>query len=43
MLRYREVLVDWIVVPMMKYSLVASGPMTGTGEVEVLEAGSVCK
>jgi hypothetical protein len=28
-LRYMEVLVDWMVEPMMKYSPDASGPITG--------------
>ena len=39
MLRYMEVLVDWMVEPMTKYSPEASGPITGVD----LEEGRVCR
>jgi hypothetical protein len=39
MLRYMEVLVDWMVDPMIKYSPEASGPITGFD----LELGRDCR
>ena len=43
MLRYRLLLTLWMVEPMVKYSLVDSGPITGIGEMEVLLEGRVCR